>query len=479
VHVVGGSTVYSKVTVQRAADYQDGSAYVAGLHLFVRNGLLYAGKWFHLLTAQPITLDTTDLYWEVLSSYTPSAAKSEILSTNQLASEGAPTTLMVADSPAWSTYEPNGLQIGPTFTSKPIGHTSIPAGPFGASLLLRNSVSATTFAEVRWWIKHVDDTTDAPFLSLWSSPIVDTYDSVYDFQTNFAGLTILATDRVECGVFAHGANDPHTGVVLYWTFQDSARTSRFTVTWQGNETYGGPFSNASLWHIEPPTNVVWMFREGWVACLSNGPIDPSTDSYGILIHLKGGVTIRAGLTSALDGLVLRTYTLAQLGYYNQEIIGIDGVLTGADKSFQLIGHFAFTAIDLSEVPEPVPTPEIGPLSLDFGGDLSAARSTPWVAVNSWSCRVSLGIGWPAGIIGAIGCELSGHGLTGTAGAPLPLTGLTQPAGTAATALVAGIRPKGASFIRFTWTPGVGNSGTGKSFTDESGVNGRLPTLGQP
>jgi hypothetical protein len=479
VHVVGGSTVYSKVTVQRAADYQDGSAYVAGLHLYVRNGLLYAGKWFHLLTAQPITLDTTDMYWEVLSSYTPSAAKSEILSTNQLASEGAPTTLMVADSPAWSTYEPNGLQIGPTFTSKPIGHTSIPAGPFGASLLLRNSVSATTFAEVRWWIKHVDDTTDAPFLSLWSSPIVDTYDSVYDFQTNFAGLTILATDRVECGVFAHGANDPHTGVVLYWTFQDSARTSRFTVTWQGNETYGGPFSNASLWHIEPPTNVVWMFREGWVACLSNGPIDPSTDSYGILIHLKGGVTIRAGLTSALDGLVLRTYTLAQLGYYNQEIIGIDGVLTGADKSFQLIGHFAFTAIDLSEVPEPVPTPEIGPLSLDFGGDLSAARSTPWVAVNSWSCRVSLGIGWPAGIIGAIGCELSGHGLTGTAGAPLPLTGLTQPAGTAATALVAGIRPKGASFIRFTWTPGVGNSGTGKSFTDESGVNGRLPTLGQP
>ena len=234
IHVVGGSTVYSKVTVQRAADYQDGSAYVADLHLLVRNGLLYAGKWFHLLTAQPITLDTTDLYWEVLSSYTPTAAKEELLSAAQMVSEGANSRTVAADSPAWSSFEPAGLQIGPTFSSKPLGVTSIPAGTFRARLFLRNSVAgATSFAEVRWWVKHVDGTIDAPFLTMTSGPVTATYNDFFEVTGTLAApVTTVSTDIVQNGVFAHGSNDPSTGVVLYWTFQEPTRTSHFTVTWQ-------------------------------------------------------------------------------------------------------------------------------------------------------------------------------------------------------------------------------------------------------
>jgi hypothetical protein len=45
-------------------------------------------------------------------------------------------------------------------------------------------------------------------------------------------VTTVSTDVVQCGVFAHGSNDPSTGVVLNWTFQEPSRFSRFQVTWQ-------------------------------------------------------------------------------------------------------------------------------------------------------------------------------------------------------------------------------------------------------
>jgi hypothetical protein len=70
-------------------------------------------------------------------------------------------------------------------------------------------------------------------------------------------------------------------------------------------------------------------------------------------------------------------------------------------------------------------------------------------------------------------------MSGVVGAAYSMSGLSQPAGTAATALVTGIQPKGACFIRSTWTPSGGNSGAGKFFTDDSGNTGRVPVLGQP
>jgi hypothetical protein len=115
--------------------------------------------------------------------------------------------------------------------------------------------------------------------------------------------------------------------------------------------------------------------------------------------------------------------------------------------------------------------------LEFAGDLSAARRAQWVNASGRD-TVSVGIGWPAGVVGTIGVELSNHGQAGVAGAAYSIT-MTQPAGTAGGALITGIEPNGASSITVVWTPGVGNDGVGKHFTDESGVAGTEPLLCQP
>jgi hypothetical protein len=121
--------------------------------------------------------------------------------------------------------------------------------------------------------------------------------------------------------------------------------------------------------------------------------------------------------------------------------------------------------------------------LDFGGDLSAARATGWFALSGRK-DVSVGAGWPTGIVGVIDFELSNHGQIGVAGAPYrdsdgdpAIPTANQPASTAANITVRGIEPEAALFIRVTWTPGVGNSGAGKYLSNDSGVVGTSATLG--
>jgi len=266
-HIVGGSTIETKVTVQRATDYQTGAAYVANLHLYVRNGLLYAGKWFHLLTSQPITLDTTDMYWEVLSSYTQIPAKEEILSSAQMVAEGASNRLTIAQQVANSSAEPGGIQMGPTFTSQPLGVTSIPAGQFTAWLLLRNNIAATSFVEVRWWIKHSGGSTDAPFLSMTSAAIIETYDDIYEIHGTLATpVTTVSTDVVQMAVFTHSPVDIRAGLQVTWTFQEPSRFSRFRGTWQ-------------------PDGVIALFA-GWTE-ISPGIMQRNTTGPLSLVQLDG------------------------------------------------------------------------------------------------------------------------------------------------------------------------------------------------
>jgi hypothetical protein len=121
---------------------------------------------------------------------------------------------------------------------------------------------------------------------------------------------------------------------------------------------------------------------------------------------------------------------------------------------------------------------MGQNRLDFGGDLSAARATPWFGLLGVDV-FSLGIGWPVNITGTLAVELCDHGTKGVAGSVYSSAITTQPAGTANAVTAIGIQPKGALFGRVTWTPGAGNSGEGKFLTDDSGVAGTLPILGMP
>lgn len=113
--------------------------------------------------------------------------------------------------------------------------------------------------------------------------------------------------------------------------------------------------------------------------------------------------------------------------------------------------------------------------LDFGGDLSVARTTPWLnKVGRPRAFVAFGI--PAGVTGTISIQESAHGRTGVAGAPYAtqIPAAAQPAGGDAYRLTADLETP-APFVRFLWTPSDA-AGEGKLFTDDSFVAGTKPTM---
>jgi hypothetical protein len=114
--------------------------------------------------------------------------------------------------------------------------------------------------------------------------------------------------------------------------------------------------------------------------------------------------------------------------------------------------------------------------LDFGGDLSEARNTGWLN-KTGTPRVCVAIGVPAGVVGTIGILESAHGRAGVTGAPYAtqIPTANQPAGGAAYRLSLDIETP-APNIEFTWTPGEGNDGADKEFTDDSLVAGTKPLM---
>ncbi len=112
--------------------------------------------------------------------------------------------------------------------------------------------------------------------------------------------------------------------------------------------------------------------------------------------------------------------------------------------------------------------------LDFGGDLSVPRSTGWLNKVT-AARACVALGVPAGVVGTIAINESAHGKTGVTGTPYAEQPATQPTGGAAYRLVLDIDTP-APFVEFTWTPGVGNDGEGKTFMDDSLVDGTKPLM---
>jgi len=112
--------------------------------------------------------------------------------------------------------------------------------------------------------------------------------------------------------------------------------------------------------------------------------------------------------------------------------------------------------------------------LDFGGDLSVARSTGWKN-KTGTPRVCVAIGVPAGVVGTIGINVSGRDLAANDGTPYPNQPATQPTGGAAYRLVLDLETP-APFIEFTWTPGDGNAGDDAYFTDDSFTANSKPLM---
>lgn len=112
--------------------------------------------------------------------------------------------------------------------------------------------------------------------------------------------------------------------------------------------------------------------------------------------------------------------------------------------------------------------------LDFGGDLSVARTTVWLN-KVGRPRGFLAMGVPEGVVGTISIEVSAHGDNNQVGVDYPKQPATQPTGGAHYRLVADIDTP-APFIIFRWTPGVGNDGVGKYFTNDAFAASSKPLL---
>ena len=233
-----GPAVTSQAIVRRTTDANTPAGLCHGMVVQITggSGVEHNGDYFTLSTDDPIVVDTTEINFSISSSYT-STPKSELLSSAQVLSEGSLGEERTATVPAASMFEPNGEQLGPTFTTLPLGLTSIPAGRFGAQMLLRNSVFTTTFVKVLWWIKHLDGSTTAlaPFLTMGTSTTVP-YDSLYYFEADLAApVSLVPTDCVQVAAFTHAPSiDISMGQNVTWTFQNPSRDSWFSVTWQSS-----------------------------------------------------------------------------------------------------------------------------------------------------------------------------------------------------------------------------------------------------
>jgi hypothetical protein len=254
------------------------------------------GDYFTLTTSDPITPDVTAVNFSVASSYT-SSPKSELLTSAQVISEGSLGELEVATVPAASMFEPNGFQLGPTFTTLPLGLTSIPPGRFGAQMLLRNSVFTTTFVKVLWWIKHLDGSTTAlaPFLTMETSTTVP-YDSLYYFEADLAApVSLVPTDCVQVAAFTHAPSiDISMGQNVTWTFQNPSRDSWFTVTWQG-AVIGGTNDHQQLVNRNTVNN-----HYGVGTCTTSSGVIPTPTKSKMVVTVSGSTTLTEMGTSGLE-----------------------------------------------------------------------------------------------------------------------------------------------------------------------------------
>lgn len=311
--VATSSYVNTYAQIRRALGFTTSPDYLDGLTVHTLNGLIYGNKYFTFSRPNPFTLGLTAQTWTNSSSYTPASPKSELLSSAQFISEGATSDTQEAWASVDSFAEPSGRQVGPVFESLPIGVSSISAGPFHAWALLRTEVFSTCFVEVRWWIKHQDGTESSPFLTIWSAPVMSTLAYVYDFGDNLsAPVTTSPTDRVRVAMFAHSSEAPSVGQKVYWTFQNSARDSRFTVTWAGS-IVGGTNRHQDLIDIIADVSVgdeprhpacaigAGRFHTPFTAATydaGTGVVTPSADT----ATARGSNVARVALTGDLRGI---------------------------------------------------------------------------------------------------------------------------------------------------------------------------------
>lgn len=231
--LMGQST---KAVIERASSANTPAGLCHGMtvHIVGRDAVEHNGDYFTLTTADPIVVDTTALTFTYSPTYTSGAV------TNLL----TPAQTAVADSLMWSSgvacsnggYVANDVAffVDGQFVTKAgtPGAATIPAGPWTVYAKLRvTSPDLVTPPRVdfKFRVKHVDNSTDADFLTCSSPPLTSSVDAIYSFQGNLAApATIVPTDRIEMRMFGHATGTTVQSIVLTW--QNVTRDTRVVTT---------------------------------------------------------------------------------------------------------------------------------------------------------------------------------------------------------------------------------------------------------
>jgi hypothetical protein len=101
-------------------------------------------------------------------------------------------------------------------------------------------------------------------------------------------------------------------------------------------------------NLSSPPGVAWLLRDGLVTITKGGePASPTTAVYMLTLVLTDGSTLSTAVSSAKDGMSLRTFELERLGYRSQLVAQI--IVTAATSGpvpVRVVGTFWVTPVTL-------------------------------------------------------------------------------------------------------------------------------------
>jgi len=189
------------------------------------------GKFYQIQTASA-TMDVTTLTLSVSSTYA-SSTHTNLLTGRELASQGADLSTQIQTASGGGTLNFFASGTFVTLNGTP-GLTVFPAGQVTIYAVLSCNfvdVSPPT-VYFQFVLIHLDNSEDAPFLTVYGPPIIATEPTLYTMQATLAAdHAMLATDRVEVRPFAVtpiSSEVPELEVYFQW--QDSNRQTRIVTT---------------------------------------------------------------------------------------------------------------------------------------------------------------------------------------------------------------------------------------------------------
>jgi hypothetical protein len=218
---VGEAGYREDYAVLERAPELDASADFASGCVFQVNQGVGAGKYFRMTNAQPIVLGTTELTWEVLTSYTATASDN-LLTAAQLAraSETPNTTALVA-----SDGSPSAWLKFPTLAGTPNLDT-YRAGRTEAWVLARLHAegSAGSITWLECLVVRDPGGDDATLETINTSPVTSSTDEIIKAHIDDATDQDLAGDGI--GLWIRARSDSTTPAAIAVTWSDPAHSTR-------------------------------------------------------------------------------------------------------------------------------------------------------------------------------------------------------------------------------------------------------------